>query len=175
MAHHARTRDAVDRRVVHLHEDCDTSIGEPLDHPQFPQGQVSAHRSAGYVTDDVGQRPFVTRRLKDNTMEMAIDVEVRIIDPEGPAQVERRPCQLLANRGNLGQALVSHGTDALVRVAGRHRGRIEEQESADMQVHGWRFAVETPRRALQVVPLARLDPSTRENRRLETEQVALFE
>ena len=78
-------------------------------------------------------------------MEMAIDVQVRIIDPEGPAQVERRPCQLLANRGNLGQALVSHGTDAVVRVAGRHRGGIEEQESANMQVHGWRLAIEKRR------------------------------
>ena len=42
MSHHAGTRDAVDRRVVHLHEDRDASIGESLDHPQFPQGQVSA-------------------------------------------------------------------------------------------------------------------------------------
>ena len=52
-----------------------------------------------------GQRPFVTRRFEHDAMEMAIDVQVRIIDPERPAQVERRLCQLLANRGNLGETL----------------------------------------------------------------------
>ena len=92
-------------------------------------------------------------------MDMVIEVQVRIINPEQPAQVERGRGQLLADGGNLQQPLGRHGADAVVRVAGRHRGGIEEQQSADMQMHGRRLAVEASHPVPRAAPCAQSAPS----------------
>ena len=78
-------------------------------------------------------------------MDMAIHVQVGVIDPVRSAQIERRFCQLLTNRGNLGEALEQEGADAIIGVPTGHRRRIEDQKPADMQMHRGRLSIEKSR------------------------------
>jgi hypothetical protein len=53
--------------------------------------------ATGDIADDIGQRSVVAGGFEDHAVDMAIEVQIRIIDPEGPAYLERCRSQSLAD------------------------------------------------------------------------------
>ena len=65
-----------------------------------------------------GRAPVHRRGPKDDTMEVAVDVKVRVVDPERPAQIEAvTVASFWRTEGILGRRSKSHGADAVIGVA----------------------------------------------------------
>ena len=97
---HLRRRDAVGDAVVDLHQHRPPIVGEPLDDPALPERALSVepmlhdsgdHREQFGVIAGLGQRDAV---------EVARDVEVRVVHPFRRAEVERVGMQYLGAAWN---------------------------------------------------------------------------
>ena len=75
-------------------------------------------------------------------MQMAIEIELRFFDPERSTQVEGAGGKPLANGRNRWQTISEDRVDLLVRVARRHGRRIEQDQTAHMQVCGRGLAIQ---------------------------------
>ena len=89
---------AVDRRVVHLREDAEPVVGQPLDHVRLPQRAGAVERAADDAGDEVGELLVAARRGRCGVAHVEVEIEVRVVDPERVVEVHRHVAQAPAQR-----------------------------------------------------------------------------
>ena len=143
--------------MAHLDEQGNPIVGEPLDDEHLPEGPIVVELGAGEVTHHVGQIPVVGRRAQVDPSEMAVQVELGVVRPEGPTQVEGDGDQPVAHRWDPWQPLLEQGPDGPVRVPFPVHRLVENHQSAHVHTHRRRLAgqergVETPNRSMHRPP-----------------------
>ena len=74
---------------------------------------------------------------------MAIDDQIRVIDPERSTKIERHLCELVPDcQGSPAVARSNERTDSTVGVSRRHRRRVDKHHSTHVQMGRGGFAVE---------------------------------
>ena len=74
-------RDAICQRVVHLDDHGGATVSEPLDRPQLPERPRAIESLAGEQLNDFCQLALAARRGHRYPVKVAVQVEVRILDP----------------------------------------------------------------------------------------------
>jgi hypothetical protein len=119
---------------------------DPLDQPdpagieagqqvQVPQRAVAGQDLAHQLAGDPSQRGVVTRRRQAQLDHVAGDVEVRVVDPAGPVEVEGHGGQAAAQPGQRIQAGVDAAADLVeAEATGRaeQRPRLERGHGPDV-------------------------------------------
>ena len=104
-----------------------------LDDPHLPQRAAAIQRQRRDVAADLGQLLAATRRGKADAVQMAVDVEVVVVDPHRMVGVEPAVGELLAelrHRLDAQPQLIAHSVEG---VAAGHGGRVQLQNRAHMQ------------------------------------------
>ena len=88
--------DAVDHAVVHLRDQRPVAVLETLDHPHLPQRLGAVELLRHHPADEVAQLLLAARRRQRGVAQVVAEVEVRVVDPHRPAELERHEAHLLA-------------------------------------------------------------------------------
>jgi len=140
--HQVGTADAVDAGVVHLRHHGDLAVGQALDHPELPQRALAVQWLPGNVGARLGELLAIAGRGHGSAVQVAVDVEVRVVDPHGVIHVEGGVVQLPAksrSRPGAQEQLVFQLVEGVTAWDGR---RVEHQQTAYVQQLGGRLEVE---------------------------------
>ena len=96
--------DAVDQRVVALADDREAVVGQALDQPQLPERLRAVELLGEDPRREVAQLLVGARRRQRGLAHVVVEVEVRVVDPDRAALVERDEAQLLAEARHQVQA-----------------------------------------------------------------------
>ena len=128
--------------VVHLGDEADPVVGQPLDDPHLPQRLRPVELVAGDVPGQVGQLAQPARAGDRGQPHVVVDVEVGVVDPDRVAQPE----------GHLDQPAPEHrcpgdaGGDGLLHplegVAPGNGGRVQHHGHGHLHVEGRGLEVE---------------------------------
>ena len=118
LGHHREARRAVGRR------------GETLDEVDLPERLVPVERDGEDAAAERGELLVGARGRQRGVPHVVAEVEVRVVDPDRPALVERDPCELLPVARHEVQALVQRGLHVLVRG----RFALEDHDRGDVHV-----------------------------------------
>src|SRR5206468_1467992 len=91
--HEVRAREAVDRAVVHLADDRDVTVLQPLDDPELPERTVAVEWPARDVAGDLRDLLRAAGTGNADPTDVVVEVEVRVVDPHRQTQPERDRCQ----------------------------------------------------------------------------------
>ena len=148
-------RRAIHRRVVHLGDERDAVVLEALDDPDLPQRLAALELHARDVAHDVGQLAQRAGRRHADPFDVAVDVEVRVVDPHRVVQPQRHIDDPLAERSHQMHAIGDVSPHGLERVATGHRRGVEDGGQRHMRVHRRRLDVQEegiePRETLHVI------------------------
>jgi hypothetical protein len=78
---------AVHRCVVDLHDQGVLAALQTIYHHGLPQGPVALETLACELADKVGQLAHATRRPKRHMYEVIVEIESRVLDPMGIADL----------------------------------------------------------------------------------------
>ena len=124
----------VDRRVVHLGDDTDAVLLEPLDHPDLPErfAAVQGHRcdAGGHICQLSSSSWF---RCVD-AVDVEVEVEVGVLDPNGVVEVERHGHQATPEGGNQVHALCDEPADGVEGVPAGHGVGVEDRRHGHVHV-----------------------------------------
>ena len=129
----AHPRHPVHGGVVHLGEERDPAVRQALDDPHLPQRARPVQRDAGEVAAQRGQLALVPGLGQRRAVDVALDVEVVVVDPHRVVDVERDVAQLLTelgHRAHPGLDRVAHRDEG---VATRHGLGVDHQHPAHVQ------------------------------------------
>jgi hypothetical protein len=87
--HQLGAGDAVHGGVVHLGDECELAICEPIDQAQLPQGTAPIELSAEDVGHDLAQVRMPSGRRGHETTDVILNVEATVFDPDRVVQTER--------------------------------------------------------------------------------------
>ena len=138
-------RDAVDGAVVHLDDQGNLPVLEPLDDPHLPQGPVPVQLAADDVGREVAQLAHPARRGQRRPPEVVVDVELGVVHPDREAQAHGHLDEAALEDRDLGDAVVDELADAPERVAVRHGRGVEDGDHGHVHVQGGRLHVEEAR------------------------------
>ncbi len=130
--------DAVDERVVGLGDQREPVALEPLDQPGLPQRLVPVERLGGDPRGQQKQLLLAAGRRQRRVADVVLDVEVGIVDPQGPAGLERRGGEFLP----VARHQVQTTADMVEEVGELGWVPLEDQDSADVHVRGRPLLVE---------------------------------
>src|SRR3954468_3226220 len=85
---------------MHLGEDRDPPVRESLDDPHLPQRPGAVERHSGAMPAELGQLRVLAGRWQRDAVELAVDVEVLVVDPHRVVDAEWHQTQLLAELRN---------------------------------------------------------------------------
>ena len=97
-------RDAVDRRVVQLGHERHVAVLEALDDGELPQRSAAVERDAGDVADELTQLAEGAGRGRGDAADVAVEVEVLVLDPHRVVEPERARRPLGGGTGPAGAA-----------------------------------------------------------------------
>ena len=135
--------DAVDEGVVGLGDQREAVLLEALDQPELPERLRAVERLREEASRDVAQLLLRARRRQRRVADVVGEVEVGVVDPEGPAGLDRREGQLLAEARHQVQAAATCVEEVLVvgrraledqdrpHVHVRARGLVREERGVD--------------------------------------------
>jgi hypothetical protein len=86
--------------VVHFRHDGDVAAFEAFDDPHLPQRTRAVQRLAGDVAAEVGEFLATAGSRNRNPMDMSVDVEIGIVDPDWMVEIQPRIGELTAENGN---------------------------------------------------------------------------
>ena len=110
--------DAVGHAVVDLQQHRPPSTGQALDDPALPERPVTVQALRHQPSDQPAQRRVVAGYRKGGAPHVVPDVEVGIVDPHRPAEIERHGAQLLPVPRHQRQLAVDRPDHLVLR---RHR------------------------------------------------------
>ena len=140
-----RTCAAVDAGVMHLGIEPDLVVLHAFEDIELPQRARAIEKLGMHPADDTLQRRPVIGRRQAAAEDMAVDVELVVLDPAGMIDVERRLFQpRLEDRGNV-QPRGDHRLEVLEEVALVILGQTEDRHAPDMHRHFRRFQVQKRR------------------------------
>lgn len=84
--------------MVELDQDADAVALQTLDHPQLPQRAVAGQRYGRHPTHRVVELAAIARRGERQRAHVGIEVQVRILDPDGMVDPARHLDETLAER-----------------------------------------------------------------------------
>ncbi len=82
-------RYAVDHAVVHLRDERPVTVLQALDHPHLPQRLRAVELLGHEPADEVAELAIAARRRQRGVAEVIAEVEMRVVHPERPAEVQR--------------------------------------------------------------------------------------
>ena len=126
--------DAVDERVVGLRDQREALLAQPLDEPQLPERLGPVELLGEHPRRHPAQLFLVAGRRQRRVADVVAEVELRIVDPERPAGLDRREGELLAVAGHE----VQPALDVLEQVVVARRRALEDRHRADVHVAGRR-------------------------------------
>ena len=91
-------RHAVDHAVVHFRHERPVAAVETVDHPHLPQRLVPVELLRHHSADEIAELTIAPGRRERAVPEVVAEVEVRIVDPQRPAELQRHEPHLLAVR-----------------------------------------------------------------------------
>ena len=102
-------------------------FGEPVDHPDVPEGAAAVQLDGHQTAHQIAQLVFVAGRRHRAVVDVVGEVERLVIDPHGSAEVPAPVAKALAVAAPWRQSSGDQGADVVV-AGGRpleHRGRRE--------------------------------------------------
>ena len=130
--------------MVHLGHQRRALPFEPLDHVHLPQWAIGVELAAHHAGDERIELGLAARRGQARPAEMVVELEVRIVDPNGMMQSEGNPDGPLPHRGDQVEPLLNDPAD--LRVAGGRReerpgafGRVQHERHTDVHRRGRRL------------------------------------
>ena len=87
---------AVDHAVVNLRDERPLVVGEALDQPDLPQGAATVEALRHEPGHEGAQFGVVARPGESGVANVVADVEMLVIDPHGPTELERHGLHHLA-------------------------------------------------------------------------------
>ena len=90
--------DAVDGGVVDLRERGDVASLEPFDDPALPQRTVAVEGHLDEIGRERGELTLAARRRDRDVVEVLVEVEVGVLDPEWMVDAERDLGEAAAER-----------------------------------------------------------------------------
>ena len=137
-----RTGATVDAGVMHLGIEPDLVVLHAFEDVKLPQRACPIEKLGMHPADDTLQRRPVIGRRQTAAENMAVDVELVVLDPARVIDVERRLFQpRLEDRGNV-QTRGDHRLEVLEEVAFVIFGQTEDCHASDMHRHFRRFQVQ---------------------------------
>jgi hypothetical protein len=106
---------------------------QAFDHPHLPERLVAIEMLCHHASDEIPQFAVATRRRQRGVPEVVPEVEVRVVDPQWPAELERHEPHLLAVARHGRQLGRDHRLELF--VGGRRTG--EDRDRPDVhRAHG---------------------------------------
>jgi hypothetical protein len=131
-AHHLGAGGAVDRAVVDLGVEADAAIREPLDHVDLPERACAVERARVDARDQLGELLIVARGRHRDVSQVEVEIEVRVLDPERPVEIERHLDEAAPVRKELGEAAHERLLERVAeRTPAEPRG-IEDDQRSDV-------------------------------------------
>ena len=115
---------------------------EALDEPHFPERAAALELVAGEFPDQRGQLAGATGRRHGDAPEVAVEIELGIIDPVGPVETEGNSHQALAQRWQVLELARHQPLPVLEAEAARCGGGIEDQQREHVEVAGRTLGVD---------------------------------
>ena len=125
--------DAVHEAVVELRDQRHLAADDAVDVPHLPQRPAPIELVAHEHAEEVADLPPPARRRDRDAAEVLVDVEVLVLDPHRPVEVERDLLELPAELRHPGQSPQERAPDLVEPEAIRFR-RIDQREPADVLV-----------------------------------------
>ena len=122
--------DAVDQRVVALADDREAAVVQALDQPQLPERLAAVELLGEDPRRQVAQLLVGAGRRQRGLAHVVLEVEVRVVDPDRPALVERHGAQLLAEARHQVQAR----GDVVAELLVGGRRALEDDRAGDVHV-----------------------------------------
>ncbi len=136
------TRAAVDAGMMHLGIKPDLVVLHALEDIELPERTRAVQQLGMHPADDALQRGAVARRRQAGAEDVAVDVELVVLDPGGMVDVERRLLQpRLQDRRDM-QARGDHRLEVFEEVALVAVGQAEDRHAADMHRHFRRLQIQ---------------------------------
>ena len=135
-------RHSVDRRVMRLREHRDVALLEALDDPRLPQWLPPVERPGDDLLRQRGQLVRATRRGHRDVVEMEVEVEVGVLDPERMVEAERHLDEPPPEGRSEVETRRVHVADLVEPPRDRRRGRIEDHQPGHVHVPGGSLEVE---------------------------------
>ena len=108
-------------------------VVETVDHPHLPQRLVPVELLRHDATHEVSQLAVAARRRERSVAEVVAEIEMRIVDPQRAAELQRNESHLLAVPRHRRQLARDHRLEVLVR----RRRTLENGHGSDVHVaHG---------------------------------------
>ena len=140
-----RSGAAVDAGMVHLGIKPDLVVLHAFEDIELPERTGAVEQLGMHPADDALQRRAVVRRRQAAAEDMAVDIELVVLDPGRMIDVERRLFQpRLEDRRDV-QPRGDHRLEVLEEVALVVLGQAEDRHASDMHRHFRRFQVEKRR------------------------------
>ncbi len=140
-----RTRAAVDAGVMHLGIEPDLVVLHAFEDIELPQRPGAVEQLGMHPADDALQRRAVVRRRKAAAEDMAVDIELVVLDPGGMVDVERRLFQPRFEDRRDVQPRGDHRLEVLEEVSLVILGQAEDRHAPDMHRHFRRFQIQKRR------------------------------
>ena len=131
---HLVARHAVDRRVVGLREHRDVAVLEAFDDPRLPQRLPPVERPGDDLLGQGRELAHASRLGHRDVVEMEVEVEVRVFDPDRVVHSERHFDEPPAERRREVQPRRVHVAHLVERPLHRCRRGIEDHEPRDVHV-----------------------------------------
>ena len=112
------------------------ALGEALDDGELPQRAVRRELGRHDAPDERIELRLAARRRARAPQHVLVDVELRVVDPERPREVEGDAQDALGELGDLVEARRDERLDLLERrdrVDGPARGMVELEDRGDVQ------------------------------------------
>ncbi|MGY3124646.1 hypothetical protein ACVWXQ_008583 [Bradyrhizobium sp. S3.14.4] len=133
---------AVDGGVVHLGIEPDLVVLHALEHVELPERPGAVQELGVHPADDAFERGAVARLRQAGAEDVAVDVELVVLDPGGMIDIERRLLQpRLQDRRDV-QARDDHRLEIFEEVALVVVRQAKDRHAADMHRHLRRFQIE---------------------------------
>ena len=126
-----RPGDAVHQRVMGLGQDGPPPVFEPLDHPDLPEGFRAVELLCHDPPDELAQLALAAGGGQRGVAEVVLDVEVGIVHPDRPPELQGDEADLLAVARDEVELALHHRDDVLGK--GR-RGALEDGDRGDVHV-----------------------------------------
>ena len=140
-----RTGAAVDAGVMHLGIEPDLVVLHAFEDIELPQRTGAVEKLGMHPADDALQRRPVVRRREAAAEDVAVDVELVVLDPARVIDVQRRLFQpRLQDRRNV-QPRTDHRLEVLEEIALVILGQAEDRHASDMHRHFRRFQIQKRR------------------------------
>ena len=148
-----RPRDAVDQCVVRLGQHGPAPVLEPLDHPDLPERLRAVELLRHHAPDELAQLALAPRGGQRGVAQVVLDVEVRVVHPDRPPELEGDDADLLAVARDEVELGVDHGHD----VGVRRRRALEDGHRGD--VHVGHVVLDVEERRVQGAQAVRAHPT----------------